>query len=86
MRELIKDAVTGMPWYMHAILWVCVVLVVAGFLVPPIGVIDSSVLTAVGEILGGAWLFFLTASIPTYIEKGATIRASKGDASIEIGK
>ena len=84
MGEAIKDIATGMPLYMHIVLWVSVALVVASFCIPPYAQIDSSVIAAVGELMGGAWLFYLTASIPTYLEKGAKIRATKGDTVIEI--
>ena len=54
-----------------------------GFVCPPIGVIDSSVLTAVGMLLAFAFL----AQIPTLIEAakgGKTIRLQKGDFSAEV--
>ena len=31
-------------------LFTCIVLIIAGFILPPMGVVDGSVLTAVGEI------------------------------------
>lgn len=44
----------------QSIFWVCllvsIILVVVGFCLPPQGVIDGSVLTAVGELLGFAAL------------------------------
>jgi len=84
MGEIIKDIKVGMPWYMHALLWLCFALLVGSFFVPPRGIIDGSVIAAVGEILGGAWLFYFTAHIPVYLDRGGKIRASHGDRSIEV--
>ena len=84
MAETLKNISAGLPWWMHAALWVSIALVVASFCIPPYAVIDSSVIAAVGEILGGAWLFKLTCGLPEYIKAGASVRATKGDASIEI--
>lgn len=57
-------------------------LIVAGFLVPPTGVIDGSVLKAVGLLLG----FATIAQIPTMIELAGYFRMSKGDLTIEATK
>ena len=59
---------------------------VASFIVPPLGTISPSVLKGVALILGGTWLLYVTANIPTFLEKGAKIKASYGNATIEIGK
>ena len=60
-----------------------ILLIVGGFICPPIGVIDSSVLTAVGMLLA----FAILAQVPTLIEAakgGKTIRLQKGDFSAEV--
>ena len=36
--------------------------------------------------MGFTWLLYTTANIPEFIERGAKIKASYGDAQIEIGK
>ena len=59
---------------------VSLALIIAGFLVPPMGVIDGSVLTAVGElIVFPALAFGLRA-----VELGYDLRLSKGEMSMEI--
>lgn len=55
-------------------------LIGAGFLIPPTGVIDGSVLTAVGELL----MFSVIARIPEAIKAGKSVKIQKGDSSIEI--
>ncbi|MGN0310438.1 MAG: hypothetical protein ACI4C3_07635 [Bacteroides sp.] len=58
-------------------------LIVGGFLLPPMGIIDGSVLTAVGELL----MFGLLAQVPQLIESarnGRSIRLQKGDFSAEV--
>lgn len=57
-----------------------ILLIVIGFIVPPTGVIDGSVLTAVGELFGFAAL----GTIPTWIEAKRDIKITKGDTCIEI--
>lgn len=86
MAEIIGDFWRGMPWYLYVILILCFGLLVASFVVPPLGTISPSVLQGIAEILGFTWLLYTTANIPIFIEKGAKIKASYGNASIEIGR
>lgn len=58
-------------------------LIVGGFLVPPVGVIDGSVLTAVGLLL----MFGVIAQIPIIlnaVREGKSIKLTKGDFSAEV--
>lgn len=57
-----------------------IALVVGGFLVPPLGVIDGSVLKAVGELL----VFPTIAYGFRAVEMGIDVRISKGDTTIEV--
>ena len=60
-----------------------ILLIVGGFICPPIGIIDGSVLTAVGLLL----MFALLAQIPRIIEEarnGKSIKVQKGDFSAEV--
>lgn len=64
--------------------WVClsisIALVVAGFLVPPTGKIDGSVLTAVGELFGFATLEVVLIAIRKGVD--ATLRHGKTEVAI----
>ena len=62
------------------LLIVSVLLIVGGFLVPPIGVIDGSVLSVVGLLL----MFATIDKIPEAIKAGRSIKVQKGDASLEV--
>lgn len=64
----------------YVTLAVSICLIVGGFFVPPVGVIDGSVLTAVGLLL----MFTVVAKIPEAIREGRNIKISKGDFSAEI--
>lgn len=86
MAEIAKDLFKGMPWYLYTIIILAFGLLVASFIVPPLGAISPSVLQGVAIILGFTWLLYTTVNIPVFIERGAKIRASYGDAKIEIGK
>ena len=63
--------------------WICLIvsigLIVAGFCVPPMGIIAGSVLTAVGILFGFASL----AQVPVIIEVAGYVRMTKGDMTIE---
>lgn len=60
--------------------FVSVGLIIGGFFVPPMGVIDGSVLTAVGELLLFPTLLYGFRAI----ELGYKVKFSKGDTSIEV--
>lgn len=55
-------------------------LIIAGFLLPPMAVIDNSVLIAVGEL----GFFGVLAEIPSYLESKKDISITKGNATITI--
>jgi len=61
---------------------ISVILLLAGFLLPPMGMIDGSVLTAVGELL----LFPVVIYGFRAIELGLEVKIQKGDTSVEIHK
>ena len=83
---MVKNILLGMPLYLYIILFISVGLIIAGFVVPPIGEISPSVLQGVGEIILGTWLLYTTANIPTFLREGAKIKAQIGNASIEVGR
>lgn len=57
-------------------------LIITGFFTPPAGVVDGSVLTAVGELLLFPTLLYGFRAI----ELGLEVRFKKGETSIEISK
>lgn len=67
------------------VFFVCLVssicLLVAGFILPPIGIIDNSVLKACGELLGftAAWFCYRA------VIAGKYIKAKKGDLEVSVG-
>ena len=65
----------------YVILLVSVMLIVVGFFIPPVGVIDGSVLTAVGLLL----LFAVVARIPDALAQGRSVKIQKGDFTAEVG-
>jgi len=62
--------------------FVSVGLIVGGFFTPPMGVIDGSCLTAVGELLLFPTLLYGFRAV----ELGMRIKFQKGDMSIELNK
>lgn len=64
--------------------WVCLVtslvLIGLGFVVPPMGNIDGSVLTAVGELFGFATL----AVVADAVHEGYDAKVTHGDTTIEV--
>lgn len=65
--------------------WVCLctslVLIALGFLVPPVGDIHPSVLTAVGELFGFATL----AIVADAIKFGYDAKITHGNTTVQIG-
>ena len=59
---------------------VAVALIIGGFFVPPMGIIDGSVLTAVGELI----VFPALAFGMRAVELGYNLRLSHGDKSMNI--
>ena len=86
MAEVVKDFFLGMPVGLYIILILVFGLIIASWVAPPLGVISASALQGSALVLGATWLFYVTAHIPEFIEKGAKIKASVGNASIEIGR
>ena len=66
----------------HVTFVLSVALIVGGFFCPPMGVIDGSVLTAVGLLL----MFATVDKIPEAIKAGKSIKLQKGDLTIEAGR
>ena len=80
------DTLKQIPWYIYAVILVSLGLVIAGFVMPPQGVIDGSVLTAIGELMGGSALLEVVIKLPQYIEAGVKAKITHGNTEIEIGK
>ena len=62
---------------------ISLLLIIGGFLLPPMGIIDGSVLSAVGELL----MFGVLAQLPALIDaakNGKSIKVTKGDFSAEV--
>lgn len=57
-----------------------VALIIGGFFCPPLGVIDGSVLSAVGLLL----LFATIDKMPEAIKAGKSFKVSKGDFTAEV--
>lgn len=80
MAEIIKKATVGNP-----IFWVCFTicagLIIAGFCVPPTGVIDGSVLKGVGELFAFPTLW----TVGRAIDKGLDARLRHGKTEVVIG-
>lgn len=78
MAEIVKDLLG------KVVFWVCLIvsliLIVLGFVVPPMGTIDPSVLTAVGEIFGFATL----GVVADAIKEGYDAKIKKGEMEINI--
>ena len=83
MAEVIKKAILG-----DMVFWVCLVvslvLMVLGFLLPPMGEISPSVLEGVGWIFGFAALAKLCDTVNNAVKHGYDAKVKHGDTSIEI--
>lgn len=72
-----KEIQKGIPF------WICllctIALLVAGFIVPPTGIVDGSVLTSSAILFGFATL----SQIPVIIQVAGYVKMTKGDMTIE---
>ena len=82
--ENVKNLFVGMPWYLYLLLLLVFGLFLASWIIPPLGIINASVLQAGAIVLGFAWLFYVSANIPTFIHRGAKISATYGNANLTI--
>ena len=71
-------------WYEHAAMIVSILLMVGSFFVPPMGIIDGSILMGAGELMAGAAILSFLSNLPDYIKAGATAKISKGDLNLEL--
>lgn len=79
MRKILKETWESNIW-MRILTISSLLLIIASFFVPPLGVLDGSVLAAVGELegLGVLWIVMRT------VEKGTGASFKKGDVEVDI--
>jgi len=83
MADEIKNIWANMHrWTFIICLVLSVILIVASWFVPPMAVVDGSVLAAVGEIFGFAAL----GTVINAIDKGHKATITKGDTTLTVGK
>lgn len=82
-RELKEAAIAADPhwkWVFWISLVISAVLIIASFLVPPMGIIDASVLAAVGEIFAFPTLY----AAYQCIRSGQKVSLIHGNTTIQI--
>lgn len=79
MRKILKREWESNIW-MRILSISSILLIIASFFVPPLGVIDGSILAAVGELeaLGVLWI------VMRAVEKGTGASFKKGDVEVDI--
>ena len=79
MKEILKVTWESNIW-MRILSISSILLIIAGFICPPLAVISGSVLTAVGELeaLGVLWIVLRA------VEKGTAASFKKGDVEVDI--
>ena len=79
MRKILKETWESNIW-MRILTISSILLIIAGFICPPLAVISGSVLTAVGEIeaLGVLWIVLRA------VENGTGASFKKGDVEVDI--
>lgn len=80
MGERIKQAVHHNTWF-WVLTCVSIVLIVASWLVPPMAVIDGSVLAAVGELAG----FAAIGTVVKAMDMGVDARVRHKDTEVTVG-
>lgn len=79
MKEILKITWESNIW-MRILTISSLLLIIASFFVPPLGILDGSVLAAVGELegLGVLWI------VMRAVEKGTGASFKKGDVEVDI--
>ena len=79
MRKILRETWLTNIW-MRILSISSLLLIIASFFVPPLGVLDGSVLAAVGELegLGVLWIVLRA------VEKGTGASFKKGDVEVDI--
>ena len=79
MRKILKEEWLTNIW-MRILSISSILLIIASFFVPPLGIIDGSILAAVGELeaLGVLWIVLRA------VEKGTGASFKKGDVEVDI--
>ena len=79
MKKILKETWESNIW-MRILSISSILLIIAGFICPPLAVISGSVLTAVGEleVLGVLWIVLRA------VEKGTAASFKKGDVEVEF--
>lgn len=80
IKNAVKNCVLHNGWFIFFAL-VSIGLIVASFIVPPLGIIDGSVLGAVGEIFGFAAL----GTVVKAIDKGVDAQVQHNNTTITVG-
>ena len=62
MQKLVEEC----PWWYKLVLIFCAVLIVVGIFIPPLGVIDGSILVAIGELGGVAAVGMLPTIVKSF--------------------
>lgn len=79
MRKILKETWESNIW-MRILTISSILLIITSFFIPPLGIIDGSILAAVGEleVFGVLWIVFHA------IEKGTAASFKKGDVEVDI--
>ena len=79
MRKILKETWESNIW-LRILTISSILLIIAGFICPPLAVISGSVLTAVGEleVFGVLWIVLRA------VEKGTAASFKKGDVEVDI--
>ena len=79
MKKILKEAWESNIW-LRILTISSILLIISSFFVPPLGILDGSVLAAVGELegLGVLWIVLRA------VEKGTGASFKKGDVEVDI--
>lgn len=79
MGKILKEATIRNGWF-WIFATISIAMIIISFIIPPTGVVDSSVLAATGELFAFASL----ATVIHAIDKGMNAKVRKGETEIEV--
>lgn len=80
MKKIFKNIPSSWKWVTLFLTIVAISLIIGSFFVPPLGVIDSSIIAATGEIFGFSALWVFAGAI----EKGYDATIKRGETEVTL--
>ena len=84
VQRLMREFIKSIDWLVKVGFLTSIALIVASFILPPAGIIDTSVLKGIGEIDLFTTILAFIYKLPDYIKAGVSAKLTRGSTTIEL--